>query len=378
MAIVRPRFVVLDSATLAKAARDYWSPDDAFRLKARTFVSDLRDRSVYVSLTLTHVMELLRHSDETIARDRLSFLRSLPFIAWLRPYDRNWFPGGAPDLLRRELHAVVHEAKRDWRAIVEHVRVEVWETGVGDEMFVDDDHFWSVLRKEAQEHQPRESYVASVARTDAGHIHDLTIGEAKRLPKRPESEWAPHMRRFRAAMRTQLDRHGDRRLTRTDAIATDFANGTLRDMSHFASMGGDLFERMAEWFGVPRELVTDDMTVGDVGELAVYVAQLAGLSKSLDPRVRVTVREVPRDALPSYVLSHRLTQVQRKAVRVSGSDLGDGHISMLTLYADAVEVDKRTCEFLGQVRRADPMLGSMMGRVFRSADYAAIPPLCDN
>lgn len=65
--------------------------------------------------------------------------------------------------------------------------------------------------------------------------------------------------------------------------------------------------------------------------------------------------------------------VQRKAERVSGSDLGDGHIAMLTFYADAVEVDKRTREFLSQVRRADPTLGSLMCTFFSSSDYAEIP-----
>src|SRR5438477_7954938 len=131
MHLARPQFIVLDSATLGKASRDYWNPDKMLRVKARTFVARLRERGVYVTFTLTHVLEVLRHQDESVVRDRLAFLRQLPFIAWLRPYDRHWFPGGMPDLLRRELHAVVHDGKCDRRAIVEHVRMDLWETGLG-------------------------------------------------------------------------------------------------------------------------------------------------------------------------------------------------------------------------------------------------------
>ena len=197
------------------------------RDKARTFVARLRDRSVYITFTLTHMFEVLRHQDESVVRDRLGFLQELPFIAWLRPYDRNWFPGGILDLLRRELHAVVHDEKRDWRAIVDHVRTDLWETGVGSEMFVDDDRLWSVVRTESQRQQRNERYVASVARTDPGNANDLTVGEARQLPKRPKAQRLAFMRRFVATMKVQLEQHGDQRLEATQEVAAAFANARL-------------------------------------------------------------------------------------------------------------------------------------------------------
>jgi hypothetical protein len=212
MYLVRPQFVVLDSATLGKASRDYWNCDRMLRTKARTFVARLQERGVYITVTFTHILELLRYQDESVVRDRLAFLRQLPLIAWLRPYERNWFPGGVLDLLQRELHAVVHDAKRDWRAIVDHVRASLWETGLGYELFVDGDGLWSALRLEAQHQQGRQQYVASVIRTDPGNIGDLTVGEAKRLTKRPKAERTAYARRFAATMKVQLEQHGDHRL----------------------------------------------------------------------------------------------------------------------------------------------------------------------
>ncbi len=114
MTLIIPRFVVLDSATLGKVSRDYWSPEQTLRDKARLFLARLVDQAVHITVTFTHVCELLRHNDESVVRERLAFLRALPLIAWLRPYDRNWFPGDIPDLLRKELHAAVHDGKRDW------------------------------------------------------------------------------------------------------------------------------------------------------------------------------------------------------------------------------------------------------------------------
>lgn len=376
MILARPQLIVLDSATLGKASRDYWSPDKALRDKARTFVARLRDGGVYVAFTFMHVLELLRHDDESVVRDRLKFLQRLPFIAWLRPYNRNWFPGALPDLVRRELHAVVHDRKCDWRTIVEQVRTDLWETGTGSEMFVDNDLLWTTLRREAQIHQQGEQYVASVARTDAGNINDLTVAETRQLPKRPKAERVAYLRRFVATMKSQLEQHGDRRLQDSHTAAADFASGLLKDIEMFEASGADPIERMLEYYGVPQDLVTDNMTVEDIGQLAVYIKQLTLLSKDLNPRTGVTVHDVPPETLPSYVVEHQLAKIQRKAVRVSGSDLGDGQIAPLVLYADGVEVDKRTCEYLKQVKRDCPAIAGLMGYFFKSADYAKIPDRC--
>ncbi|REJ68194.1 MAG: hypothetical protein DWQ31_08670 [Planctomycetota bacterium] len=373
MPLVSPQFIVLDTATLVKASRDYWSPNESLREKARTFIARLRDSGVYITFTLTHVLELLRHQDDSVVRDRLKFLQRLPFIAWLRPYDRNWFPGGISTLLRRELHAVVHDAKRDWRAIIDHVRIDLLETGVGAEMFVDDDHLWSTLRTEAQRDQQNDRYVASITRTDLGNIDSLTLAEARKMPKRTKAERHEFMQRFAAIIHMQLEQHGDRRLEDPQGAAFDFANRTVKHVDELEAAGGDLYEQLLKYRGIPQEFVTDDMTFGDIRNLIEYKGHLAILSESLDPPATVTVRDVPPETLPSYVVERRLAGIQRKATRVSGSDLGDGYIAPLTLYADGVEVDKRTYEYLTQMKRDCPAIAGVLGHFFRSADYAEIP-----
>ena len=376
MSLARPQLIVLDSSTIGKISRDYWSSESTHRDKARTFVSRLRDLGVYISLTLTHVIEILRHENDSVVSERLKFLRSLPLIAWLRPYDRSWFPGGAPDLLRRELHAVIHEAKSGWRDIVDHVRDEVWETGVGAEMFVDNELLWSAVRTESQHQLLSERYVSSVARTDPGDVYNLTMKQARAIFVRSKEERVPFMSSFAARMKEQLEQHGDRRLENAQGAAYAFASERLDDISQFEVGRGETVDQLLEFHGVPPNLVTDDMTISEVGQLGVFVKQLALLSEGLRPRVQVTVHDVTQDLLPSYFIQQRLSEVQRKAERVSGSDLGDGHIAPLLLYSDGVEVDKRTCEYLTQVQRACPRIAEVKGKFFRAADYMEIANHC--
>ena len=146
MTLAIPKIVVLDSATLGKVSRDYWNQDPCLRDKARSFITRLQNLGVFITFTATHIVELLRHEDEQVVRKRLTFLRSIPLIAWLRPYDRGWFPGTIIDLHLRELHVVIHGSAKKWSKIVEEVRSELWETGVGSEMFVDNDEFWTEIK----------------------------------------------------------------------------------------------------------------------------------------------------------------------------------------------------------------------------------------
>jgi hypothetical protein len=377
MTLAIPKMVVLDSATLGKLSRDYWDQDACSRDKARSFIARLQYLGVFVTFTLTHVIELLRHGDEQVVQDRLRFLRSIPLIAWLRPYDHGWFPGGIPDLLSRELHAVVHGSAQNWREIVDAVRPELWETGMGSEMFVDNDEFWLAIKRESNRLNEKEKYVASMARTDPGQISDVKLSEVLRLPIRPKEERGAYMRRFAKEMQRQLDQHGDKRFDCSHDVAIDFANSTLQDVKDIDEMGGNLIQNLLKSVDVPLELVSPERTCGELGELAVYAKRLKMISKSLRPPIELTMRDIPQDTLPSYVLERKLASIQKKTERVSGSDLGDRHIAPLIFYTDGIEVDKRTCEFLNQVRRNEPKLASLMGRFFPSSDYSQIPKFFD-
>ena len=185
MMLATPKIVVLDSATIGEVARDYWAPRSSFRNRARSFLARQQDLGVFVTFSLTHIIELCRHGNEQVVQDRLKFLSRIPLIAWLRPYHRTWFPGALPDLLRRELHAVVHGSARSWREIVDQVRPDLWETGEGSEIFAMSDEDVSRLMSESNRQHDNEKHVASVARTDPT-ADDHTHYNAKAL--RPEYE----------------------------------------------------------------------------------------------------------------------------------------------------------------------------------------------
>src|SRR5207245_7904685 len=109
--------------------------------------------------------------------------------------------------------AVVHGHARNWQDIIATVRLDLWETGTGAEMFVPRDYFWDAIRMESQRQHQTEKFVASIARTDPGGVSQLKLRDIKPTQLRPTLPCSPQVINSIAQdIHAQLCRHGDRRL----------------------------------------------------------------------------------------------------------------------------------------------------------------------
>jgi hypothetical protein len=266
----RPRFVAIDSATLSKIAKDFWAVENLRREKARAFIDRLTNAGVYITITATHLWELLSHDDVNVANSRIAWLRTLPMISWIRPYNGHWFLGDWIDLLLYELDAVYYGGRRGWTELIESIRPTLLETGVGEEMFTDDPG-WRQLRTHARRNSRNRRYIASIARLDVGGIQKVKLGEFKplaELPNREPPEDARHATRFANDLQVMLDVQGDPRLE-TQNAARAFTQQVLKIIADVKAIGGDPYKAVTIARGVPPQLVTSDMTVGELGEIAI-------------------------------------------------------------------------------------------------------------
>ena len=375
MNLVKPKLVSLDSSTIGKVAKDYFSSNAQQRRDARGFVEQLTQLGVYVALSLTQVIEVIRHQNDSVTTSRFRFLASLPLIAWVRPYDNSWFVGSAVSIAVRELHSLNHKGASSWSEIVSVTREQLWETGTGRDMFVEENPVWGHLIADARKHQNHERYISSVAKPDSGGFYSEKLSDLRSLPRRPKEKRHEFFRHFAAAMANKIRNHGDKRVTDEEAyrISNSFTLDTVERIESFEARGGDVLENIVLSYGVPPSLVNDDMTMGEFGELCVMAKQLKMIAKKIKPPIEITLETYGPDALPSMTLERRLSAIQQKEHRISGSDLGDSHLAILSLYCDAVEVDKRTYNFLNRIRKDDKSFDALMGLLIREPDYRLIP-----
>jgi hypothetical protein len=256
-------------------------------------------------------------------------------------------------------------------------RERLWETGTGKEMFVEGNPVWNILVEEARKYQNNERYISSIAKSDPGGLYDRRLSELFSLPRRRAEKRREYFDQFAATMTAKIKDHGDKRVSDEEAqvISNNFALDTIERIENLEAQGGDVLQNIVLNSGVPVSLIHDNMTMGEFGELCVMASKLKMVAGKINPPIDITLETYGPEALPSMTLDRRLAAIQQNEQRVSGSDLGDGHISVLSLYCDAIEVDKRTLPFLNRIRKNDCDLDKLMKTLFREPDYRLIPKM---
>jgi hypothetical protein len=379
MHLAKPLFVALDSSTLGSMARDFWSESPDIRVKARTCVNALAEQCVHIVFTHSHVEELLRHGDQSVASDRMHFMRNLPLIAWIRPYHREWLVGSVLDVYAKEIDIVLRKPKAHWKDIVAEVRRDIWETGTGKDMFGDhQDDFWMRMREEYLQYATESRRIASMAKVDYG-VSRMTLEDCRQTSLRSREELAPFAERLMENMKYQICKHGDKKWNEgVDEVIGDFTNDTLRRLYAYFDEGSDISSMIASEYGVAAESLRPDMTVSELGDLVVYTLRLKLWQRRMGFPSSLSTKILPIDSLPSYAFNRRMSAIQNDAERVAGSDLADADIAGISLYADKVGVDKRTLEYVRQLKNSNAELATLVGNChFRvsGSDYSTIPQL---
>jgi hypothetical protein len=380
MKICTPKFVALDNAILAAIARDSCCNLTTKRTKAKDLVAELLDAGVYITFSTPHLLEFVGHADTPLVLRRAAWLRTLPLVAAPRPYSGGEM-GGLLDIMLHEAHAVVHGGAQTWGQIIDAVRPTIWRTSTGLNAFPDDPDYLMWLQKAAQRHLEQEQYVASAARVDAGDLYHRRLGDLTpkaELPELTPDDQAAYFDRFASDLEGRFGRNGDERIsTRVAAEGLARIAANVTDVAR--AIGGDPYQAVYKAFGVPSQLLGDQTPMSELCEIAVYVAHLRTLSEYLRPSVELNVLDLPLDTLPSATLNRALLREQHNADRVSGSDLGDGHIAPLAFYLDATFVDKRTDDHLRKIRARNAMVNQHLRHVLRNAsDYSNIPSALAN
>jgi hypothetical protein len=358
---------MIDTSLLGEMSRDYWLADRHYMV--RETVDGLAAANWYIGLTFSHVTELIRHNDNRIANERLDFLRVLPHVAWIRPYNGNWFPGGIIDVHLRELECHFDTPGLSAELKIDHLRPVLWETGTGAEIIQKDFDGWGPLRSQARRQIQDDIHYASIARSDVGGIRKRRLSEIRKLPIRPKNERAIAAKVFAAELNRQLLDYGDERLTQTSLAARSFTSDVVRRVAEIGRDSDDPTAELLLEHGVEEESLRPSMTMEELALLTVFGEHLKLLAQLLRPPKSLTLREITMDDLPSWLIIRELMRAHWREVRVSGSNLGDSDISGAGLYADICVVDKRTHDYIRQSRQRIPALNMLLDRYKKVSSY---------
>lgn len=372
-----PRFVSLDTSTIAKLARDFFSGEESKRGEVIKVRDSLVNSGWYLTVTSDHLIELAQHARAEIVISRYKFLQTFKNLAWIWNVEKTGI-GSFLDIDCFEIRAVVDHEATSKTEVANEVRNQLIVTGTGNELFRDDDFaLWLRAADESKQGLAKSQSTASILRTEpVPGVKKMKLREFLNSEYEDINGIPRKAGQLAAGMAKQIKNHGDKRVTDVENLARVFYQQTLQHIGDIQTAqksnrnGSAFIEAVAEVFEIPRSAIDLDMTVGQLGDLGHFSLMLKIYSRKIQRTL--SLDDVKPSELPGWSLRLKLRDFQNQANRVNGSDFGDRNLASLLPYLDSCEVDKRTWDYLRRFASKSDSDFSYLNHRFKCGDYRKI------
>lgn len=366
--ILSPKLVALDTATWGLLASE--NSEDVHRI-FRTFESGV----IIPFFTSIHLSELTQHGGDEVLKKRIQMLRRLLFVSYIKATDPGDIVGFLLDLHEREIQALLHEPTLSVDEVANRVRPKVADGFCsGSDLCNQLEDQWlswralfakDVLRKNAE--------TASIT-----HFPLPGVNLDEKIPNLSEGI---EIRSKEEAVRFFQDRipwpveklkvDGDKYFRETPdeeeayRVAASFLQECYEDIVPLMDDPANFLEKLLEQAGVERGRLSENPTIGEVGEEATFMEYLKTHERRLNLPAGTIKNFVRREFLPSWIVRILVDQKIKKMQRAEGSSLNDKFMIPFAMYLDAFEADKRICDCVRRASKEHPFMATVNQRIFR-------------
>jgi len=349
-----PQAISVDTSLLAVWARE-WTRGES---RALGMVRALLRSNARLLLTLDHVVELLGHGSDEVVAGRVAFVRSLQQAYWVKSHDDSI--GGVLDLTAAEVRAKSADPAASYEIILARTRPEMLRFG-------EIRHVVSLLQAPeivsyARSRVRRSRVVQSLLHTEVAQpwaTRELVAPQQRLVPL---ATILSNFDRLEKHVAFQLVDVGDSKVSGHTEAAKHFFD-ELRQYARVAARGGrvtlaDVLRQM----GIEEADLSGMTSAEMLADKYVWRTQSGIIARSAGVAAGTVEKLRPHD-VPSLYLRGLIADCQSKARRASGGNPGDASLACLSLYIGLTTVDKRTAEYVRQIRRGSAALDAVMGRV---------------
>lgn len=369
MALLEPKIIAPDSSHWAKWLDAVSAQNNDRRERARTLHARLLDQGRIPLLTWHHFEELLGGEDDASARARVSFLQSLPLVAYLRLPEDNFGLGSIVQVLAAEAIAA-SEGHRDLISIRDRARVLLLKTGTGKQAVGEEAWVWEVMRPIFRSRKGKTDMVAALGPLQT-FDENRTIGELSKMASTSPSQRNAQLKRIHAQAFEQATRSTGGDAARARSMADDFIARVVANMPPAELTVRELLVSALVNQGLDEDEIRDECVLADLSRLGVFRSQLRVVASETG-RSFEALKKVSMEMLPSRVISEALKAHGQTRTLRPGSDLNDGYLGVLAAYCSILYVDKRTAEDFRRAKQKEPQLTGLIGEIAKAPDFEAL------
>ncbi len=316
-----------------------------------------------------HLEELLGGDDDTKARKRISFLTSLPLIAWIRlPKDQIGLASAAH--VRAAEVIAASEGLNDLIDIRDRARELLLRFGTGSQAIGEEEWVWEAVRPILRARKNGSDLIAALGPLRT-FDESRTIGELSRGSINSPQEMRAQLGTIRAKAFEEAMQSTGGDVVRAGEMANEFL---VRILSKLPPPGTTIRELLVSSLvdqGLDEAEVRDECVLADLSRLGVFRSQLRVIASETGHSFEA-LKRVPMDVLPSWVVAEALRKHGQVRKLRPGSDLHDSHLAVLAAYCDVLYVDKRTAEDFRRAESKEPELVGLIGTIAKASDFDGI------
>lgn len=367
--LTRPLIVAPDSSHWANWIDAALSGDGERRSAGRSFHQRLLNNGRIPFLSWHHLEEMLYIDSAENAAARVSYIQTLPFIAWMQ-LPKSVGLGAITDIVAAE--AIAFDAGcHDMVAVRDHVRTFLMRTGPAIDAIGRENWVWETARPLMIGRRPQLGMIAAFS----GLVtldERQTVGQLASQPVRsPIDRDRMRVQIYKQALSEAQAADPRRTLQEAQAMADQFMIKSMQMMPNKEVSIRDLIVDIYVKQGIDPHEITDDSTVGDLSTLAIFRSQLRIAAKNASLSFD-RLKRVRMESLPSWCITDAIDRYGQKRTKRPASDAHDKALAVLAAYTDITYVDKRTYEDLRRVIAKAPQIAKLFGSIEKASCFEDI------
>jgi hypothetical protein len=302
----------------------------------------------------------------------MTFIQSLPMVAWIAPAAAEHAPGSILDILTKEVATAVRFQQVDANEVRDLVAKNLISFGSGEEAVSIYAEFWEHLRPELWRQEARAREVMAISTARLFNNGREKVKDLLNAPIRPREEANTRLQLIRKRLAQEIEVSGDRRIPSASSTAAGFIDLVREQAAPLYGGAAEPISELLRSLEVDPEDIGSETTLDDIGELVAFRHRLRIIANQIDAPWK-EIRQVKMHCIPSWVIQNQLRKHGQVLPERKGSELNDLYLSCLAAYADITYVDKRVKENFQRAKRKSPALNRLVRRVERAAHYSEIP-----
>jgi hypothetical protein len=339
------------------------------RRRAAAFERAFEASGSVLLLCWHHVQELLSHRDDEVVAQRVTFIKSVPMVAFVRSFTGDDIIGSVIDLQAHEADIAFREPDASAEVIRDEAAKVMFRLGYGADLIRPFLENWSGLQCEFARQEERNREVVAISRSGFVDISNVRIVDLLKGQLRQPEVIVRLFQQFHARLVQDIRQHGDKRIPNPELSSAAFLD---EDSGVEATRKPNPVLQILLVNGIDPSEIGPETTVGDVGSLAAFRKKLSVLNRNLGLPWKDLKARVTENRLPSGIIQSALVRFRPNTSEWKGSDLTDAYLACLSAYADVTYVDKRTHEAFRRAQRKSKEFATVVRCVKKASGYESI------